>query len=77
MIEKLKGIEERYVKLEHLLSDPAVIKDQIKYQKYVKEHGELNRIVPVFRTYEEVQAQLEEARELLKDPDPDMRGMAR
>lgn len=77
MIEKLKGIEERYVKLEHLLSDPGVIKDQVKYQKYVKEHGELNRIVPVFRTYEEVQAQLEEARELLKDPDPDMRGMAR
>jgi peptide chain release factor 1 len=77
MIEKLKGIEERYVKLEHLLSDPEVIKDQSKYQKYVKEHGELNRIVPVFRTYEEVLAQLEEARELSKDPDPDMRGMAR
>ena len=77
MIEKLKGIEERYVKLEHLLSDPGVIRDQAKYQKYVKEHGELNRIVPVFREYEEVLAQLEEARELLKDPDPDMRGMAR
>jgi peptide chain release factor 1 len=77
MIEKLKGIEERYVKLEHLLSDPEVLKDQGKYQKYVKEHGELNRIVPVFRAYEHVRAQLEEARELLKDPDPDMRAMAR
>jgi len=77
MIEKLKGIEERYVKLEHLLSDPGVIRDQAKYQKYVKEHGELNRIVPVFREYEEVLAQLEETRELLKDPDPDMRAMAR
>jgi peptide chain release factor 1 len=77
MIEKLKGIEERYVKLEHLLSDPEVIRDQAKYQKYVKEHGELNRIVPVFREYEEVLAQLEETRELLRDPDPDMRGMAR
>jgi peptide chain release factor 1 len=77
MIEKLKGIEERYVKLEHLLSDPEVLRDQAKYQKYVKEHGELNRIVPVFRAYEQVRAQLEEARELLKDPDPDMRAMAR
>jgi peptide chain release factor 1 len=77
MIEKLKGIEERYVKLEHLLSDPEVLRDQAKYQKYVKEHGELNRIVPVFRAYEHVRAQLEEARELLKDPDPDMRAMAR
>jgi peptide chain release factor 1 len=77
MIEKLKGIEERYIKLEHLLSDPEVIRDQVKYQKYVKEHGELNRIVPVFRTYEQLLAQLEEARELLKDPDSEMRAMAR
>ncbi len=77
MIEKLKGIEERYIKLEHLLSDPEVIKDQHKYQKYVKEHGELNRIVPVFRTYEGIVAELAEARELLKDTDPDIRSMAR
>jgi len=77
MIEKLKGIEERYVKLEHLLSDPEVIKDQHKYQKYVKEHGELHRIVPVFRTYEGVVAELSEARDLLKDTDPDIRAMAR
>ena len=77
MIEKLKGIEERYIKLEHLLSDPEVIKDQHKYQKYVKEHGELHRIVPVFRTYEGVMAELAEARELLKDTDPDIRSMAR
>ncbi|MCA1792593.1 MAG: peptide chain release factor 1 [Desulfotignum sp.] len=77
MIEKLQGIAERYVKLEHLLSDPEVIKDQHKYQKYVKEHGELNRIVPVFRTYEEVLSELSEARELLKDTDPDIRSMAR
>jgi peptide chain release factor 1 len=77
MIEKLKGIEERYVKLEHLLSDPEVIKNQNKYQKYVKEHGELNRIVPVFRLYEGVVAQLAEARELLKDRDSEIRTMAR
>jgi peptide chain release factor 1 len=77
MIEKLKGIEERYIKLEHLLSDPEVIKDQHKYQKYVKEHGELNRIVPVFRSYEGIMAELAEAEELLKDTDPDIRSMAR
>ena len=65
------------MKLEHLLSDPAVIRDQIKYQKYVKEHGELHRIVPVFRTYETVLKQLAEARELLKDKDPEIRAMAR
>jgi len=43
MIAKLKGIEERFIKLEQLLSDPAVISDQKKYQEYLIEHGELNK----------------------------------
>ncbi|MDD9304062.1 MAG: peptide chain release factor 1 [Desulfobacter sp.] len=77
MIGKLKGIEERYIKLEQLLSDPAVISDQKKYQDYLKEHGELNKIVPVFREYEGVQEELEEARELLRDEDLDIRAMAK
>ena len=77
MIEKLRGIEERFIKLEQLLSDPAVISDQKKYQEYLKEHGELNKIVPVFREYEGLLAELEEAKELLKDDDPDIRDMAK
>ncbi|MCG8686813.1 MAG: PCRF domain-containing protein, partial [Desulfobacterales bacterium] len=77
MIEKLKGIEERFIKIEQLLSDPAVMSDQKKYQEYLKEHGELNKIVPVFREYEGVLNELEEAKELLKDDDPDIRAMAK
>ncbi len=77
MIAKLKGIEERFIKVEHLLSDPAVISDQKKYQGYLKEHGELNKVVPKFREYESALEELEEAKELLKDDDPDMRAMAR
>ncbi|MCP4023252.1 MAG: peptide chain release factor 1 [Desulfobacteraceae bacterium] len=77
MIEKLKGIEERFIKLEQLLSDPAVISDQKKYQEYLKEHGELNKIVPVFREYERFTEELDEARELLKDNDEDIRDMAK
>ncbi len=77
MIEKLKGIEERYIKIEQLLSDPSVIADQKKYQEYLKEHGELNKVVPVFRDYERVLGELKEAKELLRDDDPDMRAMAK
>ncbi|MCP3876401.1 MAG: peptide chain release factor 1 [Desulfobacteraceae bacterium] len=77
MIEKLKGIEERYIKLEQLLSDPAVISDQKKYQEYLIEHGELNKIVPVFREYESLLEELKEAKELLKDSDPEIRAMAK
>ena len=77
MIEKLKGIEERFVKLEQLLSDPAVLSDQKKYQEYLIEHGELNKIVPIFREYEGILAEIEEAKELLKDEDEDIRDMAK
>jgi peptide chain release factor 1 len=77
MIEKLKGIEERFIKIEHLLSDPDVMADQKKYQAYLKEHGELNKIVPVFREYEGVEGELKEAKDLLKDSDPDIRAMAK
>ena len=77
MINKLKGIEERFVKLEHLLSDPLVLGDQKKYQEYLKEHGELNKIVPVFRVYEGLLGELEEAKEFLRDDDPDIRSMAK
>jgi len=77
MIEKLKGIEERFIKLEHLLSDPAVIRDQKKYQEYLIEHGELNKMVPVFRVYEGLLAEMKEAKDLLRDSDPEMRAMAK
>jgi len=77
MKNKLHGIKEKYIKLEHLLSDPAVIADQVKYQKCLKEHGELNKIVAVITTYEETVQELAEAMELVKDSDPDIRDMAK
>ncbi|MDA3787544.1 MAG: peptide chain release factor 1 [Desulfobacula sp.] len=77
MIEKLKGIEERFIKLEQLLSDPAVISDQKKYQAYLVEHGELNKIVPKFREYEGLLEELKEAKEFLRDNDPEIRAMAK
>lgn len=77
MFEKLKGIEERYIKLEKLLSDPDVIKDQKKYQEYLIEHGELNKIVPAFRKYQALLDQFKEAKDLLRDDDPEIQAMAK
>ncbi len=77
MIAKLKGIEERFIKLEQLLSDPAVISDQKKYQEYLIEHGELNKIVPKFREYESLLGEHKEAKEFLKDSDLEIRAMAK
>ncbi len=77
MITKLRGIKEHYIKLEHLLSDPAVINNRSEYQKYLKEHGEMTKLVSVFTDYQKVIEEIEESQELLKDTDPDIRKMAK
>ncbi len=77
MFEKLKGVEKRFSEVEKLLSDPDIIKNQEAYQKYVREHAELIKVVTVFRTYKKTFEDLDESRELLADGDPDIKDLAR
>ena len=77
MFDKLKGVEERFIELEKLLSDPAIVTDREAYQKYSREHADLNKIVSVFRTYRNILKDLDDSRDLLKDADPDIKDLAR
>jgi len=77
MLEQLSGLEERYTELEQLLSDPSVVQNRVLYTKYVREHGDLGKIVPVFRTYKQTADELEESKELLSDSDPEIKALAR
>jgi peptide chain release factor 1 len=76
MLEKLKGVEKRFLELEKLLSSPEIVSDRNAFQKLSKEHSELSNIVTVFRDYEQTLADLEDSLELLKDSDPDMKELA-
>ena len=77
MFDKLIGVEERFVDVEKQLADPAIVQDREAYQKYVREHGELNKIVTAYRRYKQVLSDLEESQELLKDTDSDIKDLAR
>jgi peptide chain release factor 1 len=77
MYDKLEGVEQRYADLERELSDPAVIGHRERYQKAVREHAEIGRVVTVFRDYKQTAARLEECRELLNDGDAEMRSLAK
>ncbi len=77
MFEKLIGVEERFVDVEKQLSDPKVVQDREAYQKYVREHAELNKIVTVYRQYKQILQNLEESQDLLKDADPEIKDLAR
>ena len=53
MLEKLHGVEEKYLDLEAKLSDPEVVSDPEQYLKYAKAHAKLQEIVNVYREYKE------------------------
>ncbi|MCP5162832.1 MAG: peptide chain release factor 1 [Hahellaceae bacterium] len=74
---KLDHICERYEELAALLSDPGVIGDQNKFREYSREYAELEPVVECFKQYQQVQDNIEEARLLMADSDPDMREMGK
>ena len=76
MFEKLLGVEDRFLEVETLLGDPKIVQDREAYQKYSREHADLNKIVSVFRNYKRTVTELNDSMELLKDDDPEIRKMA-
>jgi len=77
MLERLEGVEQRYLEVEQLLSDPQILSDRDAYQKAVREHAELDKVVTVFREYKKCLTGIVDNKELLKDPDPDIKEMAK
>jgi len=77
MFDKLSGVENRFLEVERLLSDPGIVQDRDAYQKYSREHADLSKIVSVFRKYKRTMEELNDSMELLKDKDPDIKEMAR
>ena len=77
MFEKLKGVEKHFSEIEELLSDPDIINNREAYQKYVREHAELSKVVTVFRAYNQVLEDLDESAELLADGDSDIKDLAK
>ena len=77
MFNKLQGVEERFNQIEKKLGNPEIVKDRDIYQKYVREHAELNKIVSVYRTYTKILNDLDESKELLRDGDPEIKDLAR
>ncbi|GAB4074818.1 peptide chain release factor 1 [Barrientosiimonas marina] len=78
MLERLKSLEDRYEKLNELLSDPDVINDIDKLRDYSKEQSDLEEIVQAYRQYQDVLGQLKDAEDMLEDEsDEDMQEMAK
>ena len=69
MFEKLETVEKRYDELTKMISDPEVISNHTEWQKLMKEHASIEEIVLKFREYKREKQAMEEAEELMKDPE--------
>lgn len=76
MLQKLESLEEKYNELTDLLSQPEVISDQNKLQKFGKAHSDLSEIVNLYQEYKSVLKQSEDTRQMLQeDQDEEFREM--
>ena len=73
---KLEDIAERFEELGGLLSDPEVIGNQDRFRQYSVEYSQLEPVVAAWNEYAQARDDLEAAREMARDPDPDLRAMA-
>ena len=76
MFDKIAELERRFEELESLLSDPEVLGNQPEFRRLSKEHAGLADLVAAFREYKKILTDMEDNRELLKEPDQEMREMA-
>ena len=69
MFEKLELVEKRYEELNSQISDPEIIANTNEWRKLVKEHSSMEDVVLKYREYKETQNNMNEAKEMLEDPE--------
>ncbi|KMK95872.1 peptide chain release factor 1 [Rossellomorea marisflavi] len=78
MYDRLQAVEDRYDKLNELLSDPEIVNDPKKLREYSKEQSDIQATVEAYREYKELNQQYKDAKAMLDDKlDADMREMVK
>ena len=72
-LEKLTGRQEE---LEGLLSDPDIINNQNKFRELSQEYSEIKPIVLCFNNYLDINKNIENSREVLKENDKEIQELA-
>ena len=76
MLNKLQAVEDKFLELESMISDPDILADMPRWQRYSREHAGLIPIVEKFREYKKVCQTLDEDKAMFNEPlDDDVRMM--
>ena len=69
MFEKLETVEKRYDELTGKVSDPEIIANNNEWRKLVKEQAAMEDVVLKYREYKKVLNNMNEAKEMMEDPE--------
>ncbi len=73
---KLDQLRDRHEEVAALLSDAETVSDQNRFRDLSREYAQIDEVVVVWQRYLQAEADMASAREMLQDPDPDVREMA-
>ena len=73
---RLEQLNDRFEEVSALLSDQGTIANQDRFRDLSKEFAEIEPIVGCFKAWQQARADAEDATELARDGDADMRAMA-
>jgi peptide chain release factor 1 len=74
---KLEQLVQRYEEIEALLSEPEVQSDQNRFRALSQEYAQLKPMVNCFRRHQDTLTEIQSARSMQEDPDPEMRELAK
>ncbi len=77
MLERLQEIERRYEELERLVVDPAVIANRREFAALGRERAALEETIARWRERKQLVRDIDEHHELVQDPDPEIRALAK
>lgn len=77
LLTKLETLTDRHEEVSALLGDSEIIADQDRFRDLSREYSELEAVVQCYSRYSQLKGDLEDARAMLDDPDPDVQDMAR
>ena len=76
MVAKMAGLTDRFEEVSGLLSDPEVMSEREKFTALSREFSEIEPVVLCYQNLQQLQANLEDAKDLLQEEDAEMRAMA-
>lgn len=76
MLDKLDAIVDRFYYLEEKLSDPEILSDMKLFAKTNKEYKDIKTLVDVIQEYKILSQNIQGARQLTKEDDPEIKEMA-